>query len=122
MLEGGAQLARDALVVEADAIKYRDVVYQQLNRSLRRSATSSADISKYVHEYSTKAAESLFVTAINQQRVRPRAALLPPAPASNSRQRSARKRGGLASSLSLILKLGSLFVWRRQGIYPKPCI
>ena len=64
------QLARDALVVEADAIKYRDVVSEQLNRSLKRTGTSTADISKYVHEYSTKAAESLFVTAINQQRVR----------------------------------------------------
>lgn len=75
-------------MVEADAIKYRDAVYQQLNRSLRRSGTSTADISKYVHEYSTKAAESLFVTAINQQRVRPRAALPPPIPASSPHQKN----------------------------------
>jgi hypothetical protein len=31
---------------------------------------STSDLSKYVHEYSTKAAESMFVAAINQQRVR----------------------------------------------------
>ena len=61
----GFQLGRDAVVVEADAIKNRDVVFQQLNRS----GSSSTDVGKYVHEYSTKAAEMLFVTAINQQKV-----------------------------------------------------
>ena len=57
-------------MVEADAIKNRDVVYKQLATSMRRSASSTSDISKYVHEYSTKAAESMFVTAINHQKVR----------------------------------------------------
>lgn len=64
------QVAKDAVVVEADAIKNKDVVYQQLNRRLSRMGRSTSDLSKYVHEYSTKAAESMFVAAINQQRVR----------------------------------------------------
>ena len=63
------QVAKDAVVVEADAIKNKDVVYQQLNRRLSRMGRSTSDLSKYVHEYSTKAAESMFVAAINQQRV-----------------------------------------------------
>ena len=57
-------------MVEADAIKNKDVVYQQLNKRLSRMGRSTSDLSKYVHEYSTKAAESMFVAAINQQRVR----------------------------------------------------
>ena len=59
-------------MVEADAIKNKDVVYQQLNKRLSRMGRSTSDLSKYVHEYSTKAAESMFVAAINQQRVRTR--------------------------------------------------
>ena len=66
------QVAKDAVVVEADAIKNKDVVYQQLNRRLSRMGRSISDLSKYVHEYSTKAAESMFVAAINHQRVRDR--------------------------------------------------
>ena len=51
--------------MEADAIKSKDVVYQQLR--LRMAADSSLDA--YVHEYSTAAAELMLVTAINQQKV-----------------------------------------------------
>ena len=59
------QVGKDAVIVEADAIKSKDVVYQQLR--LRMAADSSLDA--YVHEYSTAAAELMLVTAINQQKV-----------------------------------------------------
>ena len=62
---GGAQVGKDAVVVEADAIKNRDTVYRALT-SMERSADSLSDVeslSSYVHEYSTKAAEALLVAA-----------------------------------------------------------
>ncbi len=62
---GTLQVGKDAVIVEADAIKSKDVVYQQLR--LRMAADSSLDA--YVHEYSTAAAELMLVTAINQQKV-----------------------------------------------------
>ena len=51
--------------MEADAIKSKDVVYQQLRS---RMATDSS-VDAYVHEYSTAAAELMLVTAVNQQKV-----------------------------------------------------
>ncbi len=65
MPAGGAQVGKDAVVVEADAIKNRDAVYRVLT-SMERSADSLSDVeslSSYVHEYSTKAAEALLVAA-----------------------------------------------------------
>ena len=62
---GTLQVGKDAVIVEADAIKSKDVVYQQLR--LRMAADSSLDA--YVHEYSTAAAELMLVTAVNQQKV-----------------------------------------------------
>ena len=63
--------------MEADAIKSKDVVYQQLR--LRMAADSSLDA--YVHEYSTAAAELMLVTAINQQKVSALAGLQKKTPA-----------------------------------------
>ena len=60
-----AQVGKDAVVVEADAIKNRDTVYRALT-SLERDMDSLSDVeslSSYVHEYSTKAAEALLVAA-----------------------------------------------------------
>ena len=47
-------------MIEADAIKNRDVIYRSLERI---ESLGEADLSKYVHEYSTRAAESMLVTA-----------------------------------------------------------
>ena len=55
-----AQVGKDAVVIEADAIKNRDVIYRSLERI---ESLDEADLSKYVHEYSTRAAESMLVTA-----------------------------------------------------------
>lgn len=38
------QVAKDAVVVEADAIKNRDVVYRQLSQSLPSSANIAAEV------------------------------------------------------------------------------
>ena len=60
-----AQVGKDAVVVEADAIKNRDTVYRALT-TLERAGNSLSDVeslSSYVHEYSTKAAEALLVAA-----------------------------------------------------------
>ena len=58
------QVGKDAVVVEADAMKSMDVIYKQLSKM--SSFKSEPDISSYVHEYSTKQAEALFVSAINR--------------------------------------------------------
>ncbi len=58
-------MGKDAVVVEADAIKNRDTVYRALT-TLERAGSSLSDVeslSSYVHEYSTKAAEALLVAA-----------------------------------------------------------
>ena len=56
-----AQVGQDAVVIEADAIKNRDVIYRSLEKM--EHLDSSANLSQYVHEYSTRAAESMLVTA-----------------------------------------------------------
>lgn len=54
-------MGKGAVVIEADAIKNRDAVYRSL---LSLEATSrDSDLSQYVHDYSTRAAESMLVTA-----------------------------------------------------------
>ena len=55
------QVGQDAVVIEADAIKNRDVIYRSLEKM--ENLGSEANLSQYVHEYSTRAAESMLVTA-----------------------------------------------------------
>ena len=55
------QVGRDAVVVEADAIKNRDAILRHL--SSLDSFDSDKELSAYVHEYSTKAAEAMLVAA-----------------------------------------------------------
>lgn len=62
----GLQVGKDAVVVEADAMKSMDVLYKQLSKM--SSFQHEPDLSSYVHEYSTKQAEALFVSAINRQK------------------------------------------------------
>ena len=57
-------MGKNAVVVEADAIKTRDIVFKQLAKQFE----SDASLSQFVHEYSTKAAESMLVAALNQQK------------------------------------------------------
>lgn len=61
---GTLQVGKNAVVVEADAIKTRDIVFKQLAKQFQ----SDASLSQFVHEYSTKAAESMLVAALNQQK------------------------------------------------------
>ncbi len=49
------------MVVEADAIKNSDSISRSLSRM--NSVRSSPDLLKYVHEYSTMAAETLLINA-----------------------------------------------------------
>lgn len=60
------RVGKDAVVVEADAMKSMDVIYKQLSKM--SSFQHEPDVSSYVHEYSTKQAEALFVSAINRQK------------------------------------------------------
>ena len=46
-------------------MKSMDVIYKQLSKM--SSYQHEPDVSSYVHEYSTKQAEALFVSAINRQ-------------------------------------------------------
>ena len=55
------QVGQDSVIIEADAIKNRDVIYRSLERM--EHLDSEANLSQYVHEYSTRAAESMLVTA-----------------------------------------------------------
>ncbi|KAH9322684.1 hypothetical protein KI387_017323 [Taxus chinensis] len=57
--------AKNAVVVEADAFKETDVVYQTLNSSGHNDLLETSEL---VHQTSTDAAESLLVTALNQGR------------------------------------------------------
>eukprot|EP00884_Botryococcus_braunii_P011681 jgi/Botrbrau1/20513/Bobra.145_2s0066.1 len=59
-------VGRDAVVVEADAIKNSESITRSLSRM--DSVRSSPDLLKYVHEYSTMAAETLLINAVNQQK------------------------------------------------------
>lgn len=52
-----------AVVIEADAIKNRDAVYRTLQALEGQHSESEKDLSQYVHDYSTRAAESMLVTA-----------------------------------------------------------
>lgn len=54
-------MGKDAVVVEADAIKNSDSITRSLSRM--DSVRSSPDLLKYVHEYSTMAAETLLINA-----------------------------------------------------------
>ena len=56
-----SQVAKDAVVVEADAIKNRDVLYKSLSRM--DFFDRDDNLRQHLHEYSTKAAEALLVTA-----------------------------------------------------------
>ena len=60
------QVGKDAVVVEADAMKSMDVIYKQLSKM--SSFQHEPDVSSYVHEYSTKQAEALFVSAIKRHK------------------------------------------------------
>lgn len=55
------QVGKDAVVIEADAIKNRDVMYKHL--SSNDFTRNDPLLSSYVHEYSTKAAEMLLAAA-----------------------------------------------------------
>ena len=55
------QVGKDAVVIEADAIKNRDVMYKHL--SSNDFTRNDPLLSSYVHEYSTKAAEAMLVAA-----------------------------------------------------------
>ncbi|XP_057841419.2 calmodulin calcium-dependent NAD kinase isoform X2 [Cryptomeria japonica] len=57
--------AKDAVVVEADAFKETNVVYQALNSSGHHDLLEASEL---VHHESTDAAESLLVTALNEGR------------------------------------------------------
>ena len=55
------QVGKDAVVIEADAIKNRDVLFKHLSSS--DFGRHDPMLSTYVHEYSTKAAEMMLVFA-----------------------------------------------------------
>ncbi len=55
------QVGKDAVVIEADAIKNRDAMYKHLSSS--DFTRNDPMLSSYVHEYSTKAAEMLLAAA-----------------------------------------------------------
>jgi len=55
------QVGKDAVVIEADAIKNRDVMFKHL--SSNDFTKNDPMLSSYVHEYSTKAAEMLLAAA-----------------------------------------------------------
>lgn len=61
----GEKVCKDAVIVEADAIKNHDVIFKVLSDRLG----SDPSISTLVHEYSTSAAEDMLVTAINNEKV-----------------------------------------------------
>lgn len=56
-------VASSAVVVEADAIKQKDVVFQSLQSF--EDFQNDQDLAAYVHEFSTRAAESMLVSAVN---------------------------------------------------------
>ncbi|CAL8471980.1 g11522 [Coccomyxa elongata] len=61
-----SKVGKDAVVIEADAIKNRDVMLKHLSSS--DFTKNDPTLSSYVHEYSTKAAEAMLVAAVNKQR------------------------------------------------------
>ncbi|GMH36595.1 hypothetical protein BSKO_04468 [Bryopsis sp. KO-2023] len=58
-----SKVCKEAVIVEADAIKNQDIVFQVLSGRLGNDPSVSA----LVHEYSTAAAESMLVAAVNDQ-------------------------------------------------------
>ncbi|XP_052731044.1 calmodulin calcium-dependent NAD kinase [Vigna angularis] len=63
------QVATNHVIVEADAFKHADEVYKTLNTADRPfDYMEQLKISESVHENSTRAAESLLVTALNEGR------------------------------------------------------
>lgn len=61
-----SRIGQEAVVIEADAIKNADVVFQELSsRALFRGA--DAQLSQFVHDYSTRAAQGMLAAAVNQQ-------------------------------------------------------
>eukprot|EP00271_Cylindrocystis_brebissonii_P015085 TRINITY_DN3704_c0_g6_i1.p1 TRINITY_DN3704_c0_g6~~TRINITY_DN3704_c0_g6_i1.p1 ORF type:complete len:587 (+),score=94.36 TRINITY_DN3704_c0_g6_i1:473-2233(+) len=62
-----SKVAHNAVVVEADAFKEKDVVYRALLAS-EKDGGDVAQIAQLVHEASTKAASSIVVTAMNEGR------------------------------------------------------
>ncbi|KAK9905596.1 hypothetical protein WJX75_002717 [Coccomyxa subellipsoidea] len=61
-----SKVGKDAVVIEADAIKNRDVMLKHLSSS--DFTKNDPTLSSYVHEYSTKAAEAMLVAAVNKQK------------------------------------------------------
>lgn len=59
------QVCKDAVIVEADAIKNQDVVFKVLSGRLGNDPS----VSSLVHEYSTAAAENMLAAAVNSQKV-----------------------------------------------------
>eukprot|EP00850_Spirogloea_muscicola_P014422 SM000103S09514 [mRNA] locus=s103:396998:399000:+ [translate_table: standard] len=60
-----SSVAQDAVIVEADAFKEKDVLYKELSRM---SSHDSAEVAQLVHESSTQAASSMLVAALNTGR------------------------------------------------------
>lgn len=61
-------MGKDAVVVEADAIKNMDGLFRSLSRldmldMLDRLNRDGDDLNRHMHEYSTKAAENMLVAA-----------------------------------------------------------
>ena len=62
------QVGKDAVVVEADAIKNMEGLFRSLSRldmldMLDRLNRDGDDLNRHMHEYSTKAAENMLVAA-----------------------------------------------------------
>lgn len=54
------------MVIEADAIKDKDIVLEELRNS--GLFEYDASLSQYVHDYSTRRAQGALVAAVNEQR------------------------------------------------------
>jgi hypothetical protein len=62
-----SRIGREATVIEADAIKNQDVVFQELShRALFRGA--DAEVAQFVHDYSTRKAQGALAAAVAQQK------------------------------------------------------
>ena len=61
-----SSVGKEAVVIEADAIKNQDVVYQELKDTPAFANDSS--LSQFVHEYSTRRASGMLVAAVNAQK------------------------------------------------------
>ena len=61
-----SHVGKEAVVIEADAIKNQDVVFQELKDTPAFAGDSS--LSQFVHEYSTRRASGMLVAAVNAQK------------------------------------------------------